>query len=57
MELTELPADLASFVEHALASGTYPSAEALIADAVRVLRDQGQTQHSCHQPPTHPMWL
>lgn len=40
MELTELPADLASFVEHALASGTYPSAEALIADAVRVLRDQ-----------------
>ena len=40
MELTELPAELASFVEHALASGTYPSAEALIADAVRVLRDQ-----------------
>ena len=40
MELTELPAELASFVEHALASGTYPSAEALVADAVRVLRDQ-----------------
>jgi Arc/MetJ-type ribon-helix-helix transcriptional regulator len=40
MELTELPAELAFFVEHALASGTYPSAEALVADAVRVLRDQ-----------------
>jgi len=35
MELTELPADLASCVEHALASGTYPSAEALIADVGR----------------------
>jgi Arc/MetJ-type ribon-helix-helix transcriptional regulator len=40
MELKELPAELASFVEHALASGTYPSADALVADAVRVLRDQ-----------------
>lgn len=40
MELKELPAELASFVEHALASGVYPSAEALVADAVRVLRDQ-----------------
>jgi Arc/MetJ-type ribon-helix-helix transcriptional regulator len=40
MELKELPAELASFVEHALARGTYPSADALVADAVRVLRDQ-----------------
>src|SRR2546421_12064559 len=40
MELKELPAELASFVEHALASGTYPSTDALVADAVRVLRDQ-----------------
>ena len=40
MELKDLPAELASFVEHTLASGTYPSAEALVADAVRVLRDQ-----------------
>jgi Arc/MetJ-type ribon-helix-helix transcriptional regulator len=40
MELKELPPELASFVEHALASGTYPSADALVADAVRVLRDQ-----------------
>ncbi len=40
MELKELPAELASFVARALASGTYPSTEALIADAVRVLRDQ-----------------
>ena len=40
MELKELPADLASFVQHALASGTYPSADALVTDAVRVLRDR-----------------
>ena len=40
MELKELPAELVSFVEQALASGTYASAEALVADAVRVLRDQ-----------------
>jgi Arc/MetJ-type ribon-helix-helix transcriptional regulator len=40
MELKELPAELVSFVEQALASGTYTSAEALVADAVRMLRDQ-----------------
>ena len=49
MELKELPAELVSFVEQALASGTYASAEALVADAVRVLRDEaGRTA----RPPT-----
>jgi hypothetical protein len=53
MELKELPAELVSFVEQALASGTYASAEALVADAVRVLRDQdaGRTVHP-HTPET-----
>jgi Arc/MetJ-type ribon-helix-helix transcriptional regulator len=57
MEMKELPAELASFVEHALASGTYPSAEALVADAVRMLRDQ-EAEHTArpHTPdaPAHP---
>ncbi len=57
MELKELPAELASFVEHALASGTYPSADALVADAVRVLRDQEAGRlarpHTPHAP-AHP---
>ena len=53
MEMKELPAELASFVEHALASGTYSSAEALVADAVRVLRDQ-EAEHTArpHTPDT-----
>jgi Arc/MetJ-type ribon-helix-helix transcriptional regulator len=53
MELKELPAELASFVEQALASGAYPSADALVADAVRVLRDQeaGRTARP-HTPET-----
>ena len=50
MELKELPTELASFVEHALASGTYPSAEALVADAVRVLRAQEAERTA--RPPT-----
>ena len=57
LDLKELPAELASFVEHALASGTYPSADALVADAGRVLRDQeaGRTVRP-HMPdaPAHP---
>jgi Arc/MetJ-type ribon-helix-helix transcriptional regulator len=57
MELTALPAELASFVEHALASGTYPSAEALVADAVRVLRDH-EAERTAHpatpDTPAHP---
>ena len=54
MEIKELPPDLASFVQHALASGTYPSEDALVADAVRMLRDQeaGKTasQHTSDTP-------
>ena len=50
MELKELPAELVSFVEQALASGTYASAEALVADAVRLLRDQ-EAGHTA-RPPT-----
>jgi Arc/MetJ-type ribon-helix-helix transcriptional regulator len=53
MELKELPAELVSFVEQALASGTYASVEALVADAMRVLRDQdaGRTARP-HTPET-----
>jgi hypothetical protein len=39
MHLNGLPADLAQFVDEALASGTYPSAEALVCDALQVLRE------------------
>jgi Arc/MetJ-type ribon-helix-helix transcriptional regulator len=57
MEIKALPPELASFVEHALASGAYPSAEALVADAVRVLRDQ-QAERRARPPtpdaPVHP---
>ena len=55
MELKELPPELASFVEHALASGTYPSADALVADAVRVLRDQEAGRRRVHTRPTTPV--
>jgi Arc/MetJ-type ribon-helix-helix transcriptional regulator len=41
MDLKELPAELAHFVEQALASGTYPSAEQLVVEAVRVLQERG----------------
>ena len=51
MELKELPPALASFVQHALASGTYPSADALVADAVRVLRDQEAGRTARPHPP------
>jgi Arc/MetJ-type ribon-helix-helix transcriptional regulator len=53
MELKALPPELTSFVEQALASGTYSSADALVADAVRVLRDQkaGRTARP-HTPET-----
>src|SRR5438128_10208154 len=54
MELKELPAELASFVEHALASGTDPSADALVADAVRMLRDQEAGRTARPHPPEAP---
>ena len=40
MELKELPGELAYFVQQALASGTYQSADELVAEAVRLLKDR-----------------
>jgi Arc/MetJ-type ribon-helix-helix transcriptional regulator len=40
MDLNGLPADVAQFVDDALASGKYPSAEALVAAALQVLQQQ-----------------
>ena len=57
MDLKELPAELAHFVQQALASGTYQSADELVTEAVRVLRDQeamrGTRQHTSDTP-AHP---
>jgi len=39
MHLNGLPADLAKFVDDALASGHYPSAEVLVCDALQLLRE------------------
>ena len=53
MDLKELPAELASFVQQALASGTYQSADELVAEAVRVLRDrEAERQARPHTPDT-----
>jgi Arc/MetJ-type ribon-helix-helix transcriptional regulator len=40
MELKELPGELAYFVQQALASGTYQSADELVAEAVRLLKNR-----------------
>jgi len=40
MELKELPGELAYFVQQALASGTYQSADELVTAAVRLLKDR-----------------
>jgi len=50
MPINGLPADLAQFVHEALASGQYPSAEALVCEALHVLRQQAYR----HGVPTHP---
>jgi len=50
MHINDLPTDLAQFVREALMSGQYPSAEALVCEALHLLREQ--TQH--HGVPTHP---
>src|SRR5215813_6507682 len=39
MHLNGLPVDLAKFVDDALASGHYPSVEALVCDALQILRE------------------
>ena len=48
MDLKELPAELAHFVQQALASGTYQSTDELVAAAVRVLRDR-EAGHKARQ--------
>lgn len=49
MDLKELPAELARFVEQALASGTYPSAGELVVEAVRVLQEREARQEGLQQ--------
>lgn len=49
MHLNGLPAELAQFVRDALASGKYQSTEALVCDALQVLREQAG--HRKPQPP------
>lgn len=44
MDLNGLPADIAQFVDDALASGKYHSAEDLVAVALQVLQQQGDDQ-------------
>jgi len=51
MSLNSLPADLAQFVHDALASGKYPSTEALVCDALQTLRAQEEDRGAA--PPEH----
>ena len=44
MDLNGLPADIAQFVDDALASGKYPSAEDLVCKALQVLQQQSDDQ-------------
>jgi Arc/MetJ-type ribon-helix-helix transcriptional regulator len=56
MELKELPGELAYFVQQALASGTYQSADELVAEAVRLLKDrEAERKARLHTPgaPAH----
>ena len=48
MDLKELPAELAHFVQQALARGTYQSEEELMAEAVRVLKERGSAVQQPH---------
>jgi hypothetical protein len=50
MHLNGLPVDLAQFVDEAWASGQYPSVDALVCEALQVLREQAHP----HRAPTHP---
>ena len=55
MELKELPGELAYFVQQALASSTYQSADELVAEAVRLLKDrEAERKARLHTPaPQH----
>jgi Arc/MetJ-type ribon-helix-helix transcriptional regulator len=50
MDRTALPAELAHFVQQALARGTYQSEEELMAEAVRLLKASGSRQEAVQQP-------
>jgi hypothetical protein len=50
MDLKALPAELAHFVQQALARGTYQSEEDLMAEAVRVLKARVSRQEAVQQP-------
>jgi Arc/MetJ-type ribon-helix-helix transcriptional regulator len=54
MDLKELPPELASFVQQALASGTYLSTDELVAEAVRMLRDREAGQKARPHTPDAP---
>jgi hypothetical protein len=57
MSLNSLPADLTQFVHDALASGKYPSTEALVCDALQTLRaqeDRGTAPPEHAPPPANP---
>ncbi len=54
MDLKELPPELASSVQQALASGTYQSADELVAEAVRMLRDREAGQKARPHTPDAP---
>ena len=48
MDLNGLPADVAQFVDDALASGKYPSAEDLVAAALQALQQQEEDRGTPH---------
>ena len=55
MDCQELPAELAHFVQQALARGTYQSEEDLVAEAVRVLKERASRREALQQHHGDPM--
>jgi len=54
MDLNGLPADVAQFVDDALASGKYPSAEDLVAAALQALQQQEEEDRGHAAPHCRP---
>ena len=54
MDLNGLPADVAQFVDDALASGKYPSAEDLVAAALQALQQQQEKDRGTPRPAAAP---
>lgn len=52
MQVNSLPSDLAQFVNEAVASGQYPSTDALVCEALQVLRAQRHPQGAPPPPAT-----